>query len=224
MKDNFIHVCFIVDESGSMSLSKSDVIGGFENTIKEQKELKEGKCSVSLFTFNSNVKQIYLGKDVNEITTIDYHPNGMTAMNDGIGTAIDSVGKWLSDMDESERPSKNLIVIMTDGAENYSKEYTFDKVREMIKHQEDKYNWSFIYMGTDLTNMDDVNNLGIKMSSFSSRSDLNKNYSVVNEATKMFRCAASTSEGCVTMDSWLECEVTKMSNEYETKTGIKLKK
>ena len=58
MKDNFIHVCFIVDESGSMSLSKSDVIGGFENTINEQKELKDGKCAVSLFTFNSDVKQI----------------------------------------------------------------------------------------------------------------------------------------------------------------------
>ena len=57
-----------------MSLSKSDVIGGFENTINEQKELKYGKCAVSLFTFNSDVKQIYLGKDVNEITTIDYHP------------------------------------------------------------------------------------------------------------------------------------------------------
>lgn len=223
MKDNFIHVCFIVDESGSMSLSKSDVIGGFENTINEQKELKDGKCAVSLFTFNSDVKQIYLGKDVNEITTIDYHPHGMTAMNDGIGTAIDSVGKWLSNMDESERPSKNLIVIMTDGAENHSKEYTFTKVREMIKHQEDKYSWSFIYMGTDLSNMDDVNNLGIKMSSFSTRGDFHKNYSVVNEATKIFRCAKSTSEAYATMDSWLECETSKMSNEYETKTGIKLK-
>lgn len=223
MKDNFIHVCFIVDESGSMSLSKSDVIGGFENTINEQKELKDGKCAVSLFTFNSDVKQIYLGKDVSEITTIDYHPHGMTAMNDGIGTAIDSVGKWLSDMDESERPSKNLIVIMTDGAENDSKEYTFTKIREMIKHQEDKYSWSFIYMGTDLTNMNDVNNLGIKISAFSTRGDLHKNYSVVNEATKLFRCAKSPSEACVTMDSWLECETTKMSNEYETKIGIKLK-
>lgn len=223
MKDNYIHVCFIIDESGSMYSSKDDVIGGFKNTINEQKELKNGKCSVSLFTFNSDVKKVYIGKDVNDVEIIDYHPNGMTAMNDGIGIAIDSVGKWLSNMDESERPSKNLIVIMTDGAENNSKEYTFEKVREMIKHQEDKYNWSFIYMGTDLTNMKDVESLGIKMSAFSTRSDLYKNYSVVNEATKLYRCAKTSAEAYATMDSWLETETNKMSDEYENKTGIKLK-
>lgn len=221
MLNNFIHVCFIIDESGSMSRSVDDVIGGFETVLNEQKQINDGKCSISLFTFNSTVKQVYLGKDVNELQTIEYHPNGLTAMNDGIGSAIDAVGEWLAAMDESERPSKNLIVIMTDGMENFSHNYTFDKVKEMIKHQEEKYNWSFVYMGTDLTNIKDAQNLGIKMSSVSTRGDLLNNYSVVNEATKKYRSAKSVTEACATMD-WLELETSKISTEYEKKTGIKL--
>ena len=79
---------------------------------------------MSLFKFNNDVNEVYLGKDVNEINEIDYTAHGCTAMNDGIGTAIDKVGKWLSDMKEEDRPSKNLIIIMTDGQENASKEYS----------------------------------------------------------------------------------------------------
>ena len=59
MKDNLIHVCFVVDESGSMYGSISDVIGGFERKIKEQSENKDGECIVSLFTFNDKVKELY---------------------------------------------------------------------------------------------------------------------------------------------------------------------
>ena len=76
MKDNLIHVCFVVDESGSMYGSISDVIGGFERTIKEQSENKDGECIVSLFTFNDKVKELYLGKNIKDVKTIDYHPGG----------------------------------------------------------------------------------------------------------------------------------------------------
>ena len=95
MKDNFIHVCFIIDSSGSMWQSTDDVIGGFNRTIKEQKDVKNGKCSVSLFKFNDTVEEVYVGKDVNEIDGIEYKAGGCTAMNDGIGTAITKIGEWL---------------------------------------------------------------------------------------------------------------------------------
>ena len=221
MKDNFIHVCFIIDSSGSMWQSTDDVIGGFNRTIKEQKDVKNGKCSVSLFKFNDTVEEVYVGKDVNEIDGIEYKVGGCTAMNDGIGTAITKIGEWLSNMEESERPSKNLIVIMTDGQENASKEYTFSSVKDMIKHQEEKYNWTFVYMGTDLTSMDDVNKLGIKMSAFSSRKSLANNYNVVNEATTMYRNCDSVVSSQATMD-WLSDATCRMSAEYEKERGIKL--
>ena len=121
MKENFIHVCFIVDESGSMFGTENDIIGGFKKGIDEQRANKDGKCAVSLYKFQSKVSKIYIGKDVNEVDYLDeksYCPGGCTAMNDAIGTAIDEIGKWLDGMDESEKTEKNLIVIMTDGEEN----------------------------------------------------------------------------------------------------------
>ena len=105
MKDNFIHVAFIIDASGSMFSSTQDVIGGFQSTIEEQKKIENGKCAISLFQFDSKVHEVYLGKDVNEIESLTYKADGLTAMNDGIGTAITKIGEWLAKMNEKEKPS-----------------------------------------------------------------------------------------------------------------------
>ena len=114
MKDNFIHVCFVIDESGSMT--GTEVVGGFRKVIDEQKANSAGTCSVSYYTFDSKVKQLYLGKDISDVEYIDdkYSPGGCTALYDAVGTAIDEVGKWLDGMKEEEKPEKNLIVIMTE--------------------------------------------------------------------------------------------------------------
>lgn len=221
MKDNFIHVAFVIDSSGSMYASISDVIGGFNKTIDEQKKIEKGECSVSLFTFNGDVKEHFLGKNINDIENFEYHPNGMTALYDGVGQAIDKIGKWLSNMDESERPSKNLIVIMTDGAENSSKEYTSKQVKNMIKHQEDVYNWSFVYMGTDLTNINDAKDLGIRMSSVSSRRDLGNSYGIINTVASCYRKASSVESAAATMD-WLQTECENVTTKYEVENNVKL--
>lgn len=223
MKDNFIHVCFVIDESGSMGGTEEDVIGGFKKVIDEQAANDKGTCAVSYFKFSDDVTKVYIGKDIKEVKPLtkgtfnqiytsnititpngafdsisdlktnandenSYWPHGCTAMFDGIGTAIDVIGKWLNDMPEEERPEKNLIVIMTDGEENASREYTKSKVSEMIKHQEEKYNWTFIYMGSDLTNANDVNSLGMSNRMFSSKDNYSCNYDIVNEALSCYRC------------------------------------
>ena len=125
MKDNYVHVCFVIDESGSMGGTENDVIGGFKKVVDEQKANSAGTCSVSYFKFASDVEEVYIGKDVNDVEYLDgkYSPGGLTALFDGVGTAIDKIGKWLDSMKEEEKPEKNLIVIMTDGGENSSREY-----------------------------------------------------------------------------------------------------
>ena len=134
MKDNFIHVCFIIDKSGSMYGSENDVIGGFKKVINEQKMNNIGTCAVSLYEFDKKVINHFVGMDINLVNeNLEYSPGGSTAMNDAIGTAVTEIGKWLSDMPEEERPSKNLIVIMTDGEENSSQEYSLQQVKDMIK-------------------------------------------------------------------------------------------
>lgn len=221
MKENFVHVCFVIDESGSMSRSIDDVKGSIKNVIEEQKKEKDGSCSISLFRFGTDVTKDFVGKDINEIDEIKYEPRGMTSMNDGIGIAIDETGKWLSDMKEEDRPSKNLIVIMTDGQENNSKEYSLAKVKEMIKHQEEKYNWSFIYMGADITSKKDSDDLGIRSSVYFSKKNMGNSYNVINSATKSLRKASNLNETTATMD-WLNCEFDTMNSSYEKEKNIKL--
>ena len=214
MKANYIHVCFVIDKSGSMFSSIKDVEGGFKRIIEEQKQVKDGECSISLYTFNDVVEEVYLGKPIDEVKEIDYHPGGCTAMNDGIGTAIDNVGKWLNTMKEEDKPSKNLIVIMTDGLENASKEYTLQDVKDRIKHQEEKYNWTFMFLGADLTDTKDADELGLNYRSFTTKKNMFKNYDMINTATTLYRSAVA-SEAEVTMDSYLMAESAVLNNEFE---------
>ena len=231
MKEGLVHICFVLDESGSMYSSESDVKGGFKKVVEEQKALKNGSCIVSLFKFNDKVTEVYLGKDVNEIDAnkLDYSPGGCTAMNDGIGTAIDNVGKWLAAKDEAERPEKNMVVIMTDGMENASHEYTIEQVRDRIKHQTEKYDWSFVYMGTDVTDTTYTNHImgGLKncTSMYNSRDNHDANYtlcaSVATEWRNMTGCTYETKTLSFTTD--LEEAADVITKKYEKKIGRKVK-
>ena len=221
MKSNLLHICFVLDESGSMYNSVNDVIGGFQRLIDEQKGEKNGECIISLYRFSGTVKKDYIGKPVNEVPRLTYSPGGCTAMNDGIGTAIDEIGKWLSDMDESERPSKNMIVIMTDGQENASKEYDFDVVKEKIKHQEEKYSWTFVYMGTNLQDLKDANRLGIKMRSVSGSRNIAANYSHIDTYAKALRKSTNTAS-VAAADAFLTRQLCEDTTRYQVENNITL--
>ena len=132
LNTKWLNLVFIIDKSGSMYQSTQDVIGGFNKIIDEQKEIKDGKVTVSLYTFNEKVTEEYLGIDINDIKEFKYNASGLTAMNDGIGVGIDNVGKWLhaKDTNGEEMPGKTLVVVMTDGIENASREYSLKTVKE----------------------------------------------------------------------------------------------
>ena len=221
MKSNLLHICFVLDESGSMYNSVNDVIGGFQKLIDEQKGEKNGECIISLYRFSGTVKKDYIGKPVNEVPKLYYSPGGCTAMNDGVGTAIDEIGKWLSDMNESERPSKNIIVIMTDGQENASKEYNFDTVKAKIKHQEEKYSWTFVYMGTNLQDLKDANRLGIKMRSVSDSRNITSNYSHIDTYAKALR-SSTNAASVAAADALLTRQLCEDTTRYQVENNITL--
>ena len=223
MKENYINLVLVIDESGSMSGTEEDVVGGFKKVVDEQKAIKEGTCTVSYFKFASNVEEVFVGKDVNEVEYLDgkYVPGGMTALFDGVGTAIDRIGKWLDSMKEEDKPEKTMVVIMTDGGENFSKEYSAKKVKEMIKHQEEKYNWTFVYMGSDLTNAEDANTLGFKTRSFSSKGDYYKNYDTINNVMACYRRTfGSADEKSEAMLNCLDMETKALTEEYAAANGL----
>lgn len=237
MKSNLVHVCFVLDESGSMSQSTKDVIGGFKSVIDKQKEVKDGECLVSLYKFSTKAEKLFIGKNVNDVEYLEvgsfcaendashYFPHGLTAMNDGIGMAIDDIGEWIDKMKEEDKPEKNIIVVMTDGYENNSKDYTLDRVREMIKHQEEKYSWEFVYMGTDITSTEQATSLGFSSlnSAYSTRDNLTANYDAVNTYLSCYRCTDGDFQfKSMKASAALQKNIKEMNDEYEESTGIKL--
>lgn len=218
MKDNFIHVCFIIDKSGSMYGSENDVIGGFKKVIDEQKANLNGSCSVSLYEFDSKVTKHFVGLDISLVNeNLEYIPGGCTAMNDAIGTAITEIGAWLRNMPENERPCKNLIVIMTDGEENSSKEYSLKQIQDMIKEQTEKYSWEFIYLGTDITSTKDADELGINHRGYTTKDNHTSHYDFVTSSLNSYR---TKDIACATMDMVAELDV--MNKKYEKETGFKV--
>ena len=224
MKANFIHVCFVVDSSGSMTSSIDDVKGGFKRIIEEQKANTKGECAVSYFDFNSTVTEVYRGKDVKEINSeLNYTPFGMTALMDGVGIAIDTISKWLNSMPEDEKPEQNMIVIITDGGENFSKEYSANRVREMIKHQQDKYSWNFVYLGADLNNVNDAIDLGIVTRGVTTKSTLGKSYDIINSSISLYRNTNGTKDQKLdTVNAYLSNSVDTMNDDYRKATGINI--
>lgn len=166
MNKDYTHILFIIDDSGSMRGLLDDSIGGFNAFVDEQKKL-DGKCKMHTMTFGSAGNQNYIHEnldiqDVPELTQEDHGANsGMTALLDSIGKGINDLGQLLKEMDEEERPSKVLVNIFTDGAENDSKEFTQSQVTDMIEEQTDKYNWEFAFLASDLSASNLARSMGI---------------------------------------------------------------
>jgi hypothetical protein len=223
---NYIHITMVIDKSGSMYSSKDDVIGGVQKIIDEQKANKDGKCTVSLYTFNDKVEEEFVGVDVNDLPTFKYHPDSMTAMNDGLGVAIDNTGKWLAAMKEEDRPGKVMIAVFTDGLENSSKEYTLKQVQDKIKEQTEKYSWEFLYLGTDITTSKTADDLGFKYKTYSSRSKMANNYDIINTVTSCYRSLASTGADAATLSmAWCDTlteATTKNTEDFEKEIGKKI--
>ena len=224
MKENFIHVCFVIDSSGSMCGSEADVIGGFKRVIEEQKANKNGSCVVTVIDFNSYPEIVCIGKDVHDIDSeFNYVVGGGTALFDAITLGIDRTHKYNMDLDNAERPEKTMVVIMTDGGENCSRHSTGASVKARIKEMETEFGWSFVYLGADLTNVNDADTLGIKFRGVSTKSAMMSNYDVVNAAVSVFRGTAGDSQvKYAAMDMAMDNAVKTLNKDYETSTGIKI--
>lgn len=159
---NLTEIIFLIDRSGSMSGLETDTIGGFNGFIQKQRQL-EGKTLVTTVLFDDKYELLWNGIDAGKVklTGREYFVRGCTALLDAVGKAILDVGCRLSGMQEDERPGKVIFVITTDGLENASREFNYAKVRELIKHQQQKYNWEFIFLGANIDAEKEAGSIGI---------------------------------------------------------------
>lgn len=224
MKENFIHVCFVIDSSGSMCGSEADVIGGFKRVVEEQKSIENGSCAVTVIDFNSYPEVVCIGKDVNDVDSeLNYTVGGGTALFDAIALGIDKTHNYNMSLDNAERPEKTMVVIMTDGGENCSRNFSGSAVKNKIKEMETEFGWSFVYLGSDLSDVHDADTLGIKTRGVSTKGMMGSNYDVINSTVNVFRCAAGTTEmKYAAMNETLGMSVDALNTAYETSTGIKI--
>jgi uncharacterized protein YegL len=159
---NLTEIIFLIDRSGSMEGLESDTIGGFNAFIQNQRKL-EGETIVTAVLFDDQYEILWNGMDANQVKLTDhnYYVRGCTALLDAVGKTIFDVGFRLSNTTEEKKPGKVIFVITTDGLENASSEFSYQKVKELIKHQQEKYNWEFIFLGANIDAGEEAESLGI---------------------------------------------------------------
>ena len=163
MKKNLTELIICLDESGSMNSVVSDTIGGF-NTFIETHQKLPGEAKLTLVKFDTKYEIIHNGVDVRKVEPLNgktYMPSGMTALLDAVGRTIDEVGKRLSVTPENEKPEKIIFMVLTDGEENSSREYTKEQIKEKTKHQTNVYDWQFLFLGADQDAWSNAHNIGI---------------------------------------------------------------
>jgi len=203
MRVGLSEIVCILDRSGSMGSIVNDAIGGFNTFLTEQKAV-DGEANITIVLFNDRMELLYDNVDIKTIPDMryeSYRPNGGTALYDAIGYTMVSVGDRLAKTAEADRPEKVIVVILTDGEENSSKTYAQLRIKQMIQHQEQVYNWAFVYLAANVDAITTGSAFGMTQNntlSFSSTSTGTRQaFENMNVYSKSIRCMSKSA----TMDS-----------------------
>ncbi len=163
MKDNFTVIAVVLDRSGSMQRIRQATVDGFNEFLVAQKAIP-GECKLYLVQFDHEytvVNDMTPIENVSPLNDGTFRPRGNTALLYALGRTINDVGARLAALPESERPSKVIVVTITDGEENASVEFTRKQIFDMITHQKDVYSWEFMFLGANQDAIKEAAALGI---------------------------------------------------------------
>jgi len=219
MKNNLTELVFILDRSGSMGGMESDTIGGFNSMLKKQ-QAEPGECRITTVLFDDNYEILHDRIDikaVSEITPNEYYVRGCTALLDAMGKTIRKINKVQKNTAEEYRAEKVLFVITTDGMENASREFTFDKIKSIVEKQKKKHNWEFIFLGANIDAIDVASRVGIaknRAQNFHNDSEgIAMNYDVLSQTVACYRADLNA---CASIqDSWGD----KISSDYKKRSS-----
>lgn len=202
MKKGLTDLVFVLDMSGSMYGLTDDTIGGFNSMIDKQKA-EDGEAVVTTVLFNDSAKFIHDRFDINDIKPMDrnqYVAGGCTALLDAVGTAIQKEVAVQRNLPDSARAEKVIFVIITDGFENASCEYSYRDIKKMIEREQEEYGWEFIFLGANIDAVAEGARFGIRAERAvrykSDRRGTALNYDVVGDTVReMRRCEDTMSIG-----------------------------
>ena len=201
MKNGITELVFILDRSGSMSGLEADTIGGFNSMIEKQKK-EPGQCWVNTVLFDHETQVLHDRvplEQVQPITEKEYFVRGCTALLDAVGGAIRHISNIHRYARPEDVPEHTVFVITTDGYENASRRFTAQKVKEMIRHEQEKYGWEFLFLGANIDAVAAAGRIGIDESRaanyVSDGAGTQLNYAVVSEAVGSVRRRAGVPLG-----------------------------
>lgn len=195
-----VQIICILDRSGSMQNLTSDTIGGYNSFIAKQKE-EPGQAEVTTVLFDDQYEKLLDAVDLNEVpemTSKEYFARGSTALLDAVGrTLMDTAGKMEKD---TVCPAKRrvIVLIMTDGLENASREYKREAVKSMIEEATDEYGWNFIFMGANIDSVAEAGALGISsnyaMDYAADAEGINESFDRMGKAAQSVRTSGTVDE------------------------------
>ena len=197
MKKNLTEIVFILDRSGSMAGLEADTIGGFNAMIEKQRK-EPGEAIVSTVLFDNECEVIHDRVPLDRVPALterEYFVRGCTALLDAVGGAIHHIGNVHKYAREEDRPEKTLFVITTDGMENASRRFTYDRLKMMIERQKERYGWEFLFLGANMDAAREAARFGIgadRAANYHADSEgTNVIYETVSEAITQVRCCAA---------------------------------
>ena len=210
MKKGLTEIVFILDRSGSMSGLEKDTIGGYNSLIQKQKR-EEGEALISTVLFDDKQEVLHDRRnlqDIRPLTDDDYYVRGCTALLDAVGGAIHHIGNVHKYAREEDRPEKTLFIITTDGMENSSHRYTYEKVKSMIKRPKEKYGWDFLFLGANIDAAAEAQRFGIEkeraVDYHADKAGTAVNYKALSKAVSNVRRCESADEMDRALCNWDE--------------------
>ena len=188
-----VQIVCILDRSGSMKSLAADTIGGYNSFIERQKQ-NAGKAEVTTVLFDDQYEKITDAVDIKkiaELTSAEYYARGNTALLDAVGrTIMDIAGKMERDGICPAR-RRVLVMIMTDGYENASREYKKSDVKSLIEATTNNYNWNYIFIGANIDSVAEAGSIGIRPQHAAnyapSRAGVERAFEEMNDAAEKVR-------------------------------------
>jgi Mg-chelatase subunit ChlD len=170
------HLVLVVDRSGSMEAVEADMNGGIRKFAAEQAAVPK-RTTLSLYQFDTQHDEVRAFAPLTAGVLDGWRlvPRGGTALLDAVGTAVQRTGEALSDLAEGERPGEVVVMIVTDGHENSSREYTLPQVKDLITRQREQYGWAFMFLGADQDAFDAGSSMGVSIANSGSYRSANAN-------------------------------------------------
>jgi hypothetical protein len=195
-----------------MSTCRLEAENGLNAFIEEQKK-QTGEALLTLVQFDTEYQFVHRGEPIQQVPHFTLVPRGMTALLDAVGRCINETGVRIDNMPEDQRPGLVVFVILTDGQENSSHEFTKAQIKSMIEHQQSVYNWQFTYLGANQDAFTEAAALGISANATANYATVNTAQAFAGASGNVTRMRHSTGSGQSVSNAYTAEELEKMTGK-----------